>query len=323
MRRIKQYFSNLKLRNKFLVSYALLLTLPLLVVSFLFYNWIATITRQQTREIAFQSVKQAMLHISHIKGQVENLGDMVFWDADFRSLLKEKDTILYEQVEEYEDILNVITNIEEIEKVHRVRLYVLDNKLYARNNQVIFSLNMLSDNQYFQALLESENKRGWTDCYDFVNLDGKKERIVSYMAILNDFDNFGQVIGCLIIDVLEKDFRKILQEIKIGDYGFAFITNEKANIISNTYQSNKTNKSIEDVLTIYSSNDSDEAFSNFNLYDTDFTAISSAITGSDWKIVYMMPTREIMKNIETTEKFTIIYNNLQHFAGFCYCSCCF
>ena len=149
---LKKHFTNLKLRNKFLIGYVILLILPLLITGTLFYNWFAKVTIKQTKEISIQSVKQAELNISYIKEQVENLGDMVFWDMEFRELLKQKDTLLYDQVEEYEKIINMITNMEESPKIHRIRLYVLDNKLYARNNQTIFPLSMLEDNKYFQSM---------------------------------------------------------------------------------------------------------------------------------------------------------------------------
>lgn len=307
MGRIKKFFSNLKLRNKFIIAYALLLIVPLLLTGVLFYNWIATVTRKQTEEIAFQSLKQAELHIAYIIDQVENLALMVFWDSDLREILKRKGTPLYDQVEEYEAIMNMVMRMEANSKIQRVRLYVLDDKIYAHNNQNIFALSTLQENPYFQKM-NNENNTGWTESYTFISSSGRQEKVVSYMMMLNDFDNFGQIIGCISIDVLEEEFFTILKEIKIGDNGFALISNSEGDIISKSYVlSNKLDK-IVDMFSTRSRSEKIQhsVFNNFNWRETSFSVIDTPVNNSDWEVVYIMPTREIMKNVDTSIKFTMI-----------------
>jgi len=205
MQRITSFFSNLRLRNKFIIAYGVLLIIPLIVTGVLFYKWLATVAKEQTIEITYQSIKQAELHITYLKEQVENMGDMIFWNPEFRELLKEKDTIRYEQVEEYQTIINTLKRIEESPKIYKARIYVLDNKIYANNKQNIFPLKYLQGDPYFLMMTNEQNKKGWTDCYEITSNDRRKEKIISYMLVLNDFDNFGQVIGCLCIDILEKE----------------------------------------------------------------------------------------------------------------------
>ena len=191
MKRIKNFFSNLKLRNKFIIAYGVLLIIPLLITGGLFYSWLARVTREQTIGVVHQTIKQAELHIGHIRRQVESLGDMIFWDRDFRKLLQKKNTILYEQVEEFKIILNTLMNMEQNPKVYKVRLFVLDSKIYANNNQNIFPLSTLQGNHYFNIMMNDQNKTGWTDCYTLASYDGRKEKVISYMLVLNDCDNLG------------------------------------------------------------------------------------------------------------------------------------
>jgi len=314
MQRITSFFSNLRLRNKFIIAYGVLLIIPLIVTGVLFYKWLATVAKEQTIEITYQSIKQAELHITYLKEQVENMGDMIFWNPEFRELLKEKDTIRYEQVEEYQTIINTLKRIEESPKIYKARIYVLDNKIYANNKQNIFPLKYLQGDPYFLMMTNEQNKKGWTDCYEITSNDRRKEKIISYMLVLNDFDNFGQVIGCLCIDILEKEIQTILSEIKIGDNGFVLMINSNGNIISTTYPLLKESNDadididIENMLSLYLENRSEElkSYDYFRWNDKSYFVINMPIENSNWEILYIMPTSEIMQNVEAQIKVTMV-----------------
>ena len=290
------YFSNLKLRNKFLIAYAGLLLVPLILTMFIFYSWLIPITKVQTEEIAQQTIKQAELHIAQLKQQVENIGDMIFWDKDIRKLLKDKGGNAYSDVEEYNTIINSVMSIEQSVKSIHIRYFVSDNKLYARDNQTIFSLNLLQENQPFQSLLESDSKIGWISCSTNIKSYTDKKNTLSYMVIINDFDNLNQVLGCIFIDVLEDEFNKILNEIKIGKDGLSFIHDGNGNIISTT---NKYRELKEEILLAKVESDN-----QFELNGIQISAIRERITNSDWEIIHMLPSKEIMKNVQTNLKFT-------------------
>jgi two-component system sensor histidine kinase YesM len=158
MSRTKQFFSDLKLRNKFIISYILLLIVPLFLTGVLFYNWFTGMSMEQTGKIASQTMKQAELHIAYIRQEVESLGAMVYGGMDLQEILRNKETTLYKQVEEYETITNIILRMEENPKIRRARFYVLDNKLYARNNQSIFAMSSLQEEPHFRLMVEKDIK---------------------------------------------------------------------------------------------------------------------------------------------------------------------
>ena len=307
MKRIKNFFSNLKLRNKFIIAYGVLLIIPLLITGGLFYSWLARVTREQTIGVVHQTIKQAELHIGHIRRQVESLGDMIFWDRDFRKLLQKKNTILYEQVEEFKIILNTLMNMEQNPKVYKVRLFVLDSKIYANNNQNIFPLSTLQGNHYFNIMMNDQNKTGWTDCYTLASYDGRKEKVISYMLVLNDFDNLGEIVGCLCIDVLEKEFSTILNEIKVADNSVALMINAEGKVLSNSQYSSARSGDISNIFSSYLENreDQTEDYHSLNWKGRDYSVINMPVSGYDWEIVYIMPTRESLKNVATSIKITM------------------
>lgn len=308
---IRDFFANSKLHNKFIIGYITALTIPLLVIGSSFYGWYINTASKQFNQTASQTVKQAELYIAYMRQEIENIGKMVFENMDLRKILKEKGEILYDQVEQYKKIINMIMQIEENPKVYQVRIYVPDDKIYARSSQKIFPLSVLNENPYFRSMVENGFNTAWTDSYMLINDDGRRVKVVSYIVVIIDVDNLDQILGCIFIDILEQEFYTILKETKISDSGCTFIINGEGEIISKSYSdlfdAENVFNSVRDYILDYQMDYKikDNLHGNFNSNGTDYYYIYLPVQDSDWGIIHICPAREVTKYIKTSIGFSI------------------
>lgn len=125
----------------------------------------------------------------------------------------------------------------------------------------------------------------------------------------------GQILGtlCGVIDL--KNIHEIVQNINVGQNGYAFILNNDGEFISHTNMDFIYGNVSEDELAIHSSYletlaetviNQEKGIQTFNINGTDFLTTYSPIEGSNWSLVLAIPQYEILSGINSLRLFQII-----------------
>lgn len=231
---IRTRYIRLKIRYKFLVTYFMLLMIPLFLVGMVYYQYFIRTIEQQSSRFALQTLKQTELHIDYMFKEIEALGSVFFSNVDINDMLRERYSD-YEDVDDYKKLLNQIDIIKSNAQVFNVRLYVNDDKLYARDNKNIFPLSGLANDTYYQELKSRpECTSFWTESHIVVSENGAGNRVLSFVIVARDYSNIRQIIGCLYIDILESNIERVLGQINFGGKNHLFLFNDHLKMVTST-----------------------------------------------------------------------------------------
>lgn len=304
-RKLKLYFSNLKLRDKFLISYLVLLILPMVLVSYFFHTYTARSAQAQTAKVIAQALKQSSLYINFLMSEIEGIGDIIFNTYALQNTFSTQNQLEYEDVVEARVVDRVFNQIKANPKVHNVRFYVDDSKLYARQRGITYPLSELGKNPYVDKLQHTNKVTGWSVGYMLKEPNGDEKRVVSYIIILKNLSRLDKVAGVVFIDILEKEFSNFLGEIKIGQGEIAFITNEQGEIIS------KSDPNVEESVLVNRFGQDREVgavqIENVKHWgEKQYSVISVGLNKKDWRVIYTVPSSEIAKETYAITRFTIV-----------------
>ncbi len=291
--KLKIKYGSLKIRNKFFLSYMVLLMLPLSFTGAYFYRYFLQTIEEQTNRFALQALEQSEMHIKLIMKEIETLGSLFSYNIYIQDMLKERFSD-YEDVVDFNILQSQLELIKSNAQVYNVRLYVNDNKLYARNYVDFFPISTLADDIYFNRLItKPEYSSYWTESHPSPT-DDAKEPVISYIMVIKDYSDVRKTIGCLYIDILETQVTEILDRIDFGENNQTFILNNNFEVIAST------NDNREDgVLNIIlqkikgDNNQLSEGYQILEVKGEKQFVVYSQMGEHGWTLVNTVPTGEV------------------------------
>ncbi len=279
--------SNLKLRDQVLVAYIILLVIPMIITGFLLFFWSSSIVEDQTRTILSQTLEQAELHISYAVHEIRSLAEILYENQEVQRVLKRKVASGYNEYEEYLFLDEIVRRIEDTPRVFRVRLFVPDEKIYAREGSSFFPLSDVADfgpgNPYWTR--ESVTARDNPTEYQSLR----------YVLPIKDFNDFDNIIGCLYIDLLISEMEDILSKISFQTRkGYAFIVGPDGLIAAGEELPPELITEITDIMKPLLAREDPDTVANLTFSGTGYAVLSRRISGIPWFIVNFVPRAEIL-----------------------------
>lgn len=287
-------YRSFKIRNKFFISYMVLLMIPLLFTGMFFYRYFLKTIEEQTNRFALQALKQSEMHIELIIKEVETLGSMFSYNIYIQDMLKERYTD-YEDVVDFNTLQSQLDLIESNMLVDDVRLYVNDTKLYARNYVDFIPISLLTEDIYYNRMIaKQEYSSYWTESHPSSTSDNKAT-VLSYIVIIKDYSDARKTIGCLYIDILETEITGILNKIDFGDNNQTFILNNDFELVAFTNQGNRKEEVLDNILHQIKG-DNSELLDGYQVLEVNGEkqfVVYSQMGVQDWLLVNTVPTKEV------------------------------
>ena len=207
LHRYDSLFTRFKLRDKFILSYILLLLIPVVMVTSIFYSYYTGTSERQTRKILEQTVNQTSLRLQNLTRQIMDLGNYVLEAYSIQDFLSKENYGTYEEVQEGDKVDSIKQAILGTSNVLQVRFYIDDRKIYARQRSSnSFPLSELPDNIKLYLDNEAGKKFLWSSPYTIQLLDGTNYNIVTYIISVYDALNINNLVGVLCIDIADSQF---------------------------------------------------------------------------------------------------------------------
>lgn len=288
-------------RFKLIVMLVALITIPLLLFSFLLFSWVKDIISEKYSESAIQSVCESSKNIDFRLNDLREYSNIILTNRDFIGILnniKDTEPLAFENL-----LRSFFTSREDIEGIY---VYSGDFSFSIGSNKV---LKKSSDAVWYKELSNTAGEIKW------INTRHEKIRIMA-----GDFDKYYFSIGRKLIDIntlkelgiimldidegiLEKSYRNLMSE---GDVE-VFICDRDGNIISHPSK-DKIGSSISGeayALKMFS-NGKESGRLSYRSGTKDNMVLYSTCSTTGWKLVKIIPSNYLYREIDNIKNIVIV-----------------
>lgn len=284
------------LRGKLLLSYLTLIILATALIGYFSYLKATQIVEEQVSVTFKQALQQAAINITYRLEEVENVSELILMHPQLQLILKRErsgygDTTTVQLLNDFQDLISIVTNLENNRNIYRIRIFVSGDSLYSRESNNIFRMQDL-DGALIKQLMDSDGHILWKSTYEQEYLPRNRLEVISMFRTMNDLHNLRSVIAVVAIDIQENVLNSVFKEVNFSENGAIFVYNNGERITS--FASEAISEFDErDVMEKISQADHTEDMPIIRLGETDFFTILQKVEYNGWEIAALVPVREI------------------------------
>lgn len=296
-RRLYQYFINLKLRQKLLISYIVLIVIPLFLYSFITYTTFSEILQNKALFSADKSYSQTYSFISDKLLKVKNTMDVVVQDDTINEIanISNADTNIFQQMDDMNHMTTFLHNLEDKSVVDKIRLYVKDGLIYANSSNVktspLINIKEIQNSIWYKKLMDSGKRILWCPPVYFETDNQHSENTVSAVSFLRSSSNYLEIIALLRIDISKNQIAEIIKNANTVQNSITYIQSSDGNIVMAS-----DNRSIDtfklDYISVSNASNS-QGWSSTEINSEKVFFHSKLINGTNWYMVTVIPFKEV------------------------------
>lgn len=236
-------FSNRKLITKLLLSYLLLIIIPLGLMAFFSYKVISQALTDKTTYSARQSFEQSYSYLSYKLYNIFNQSRQVAGNLQVRSIISKTPAEYIDNqlvlIKDTKTLTAYLQEKENFENITRVRLYINDGLSLSANRLNIFSIKDMENAVWHRKLLASNNSSIWIPSTylngDETNLTATdllpEETLSLAMKVVHPFD-YTTSVGYTRCDFSKPAIESILSNANSISDSISYIANEEGTIVA-------------------------------------------------------------------------------------------
>ncbi|HZG78045.1 MAG TPA: sensor histidine kinase [Paenibacillus sp.] len=231
------FLRNLNIRYKLLLSYLVLIFIPLSALATLTYSRSSEVVSSNMIDISSQTLEQANTTLGYLFQNAIKSSNIVSSNRTVHdALLKHRsgyDT--NEQIDDFNQLKDYLTSIQFDQNVYRIRLYTEGETLYSNENVNLFSLHQIRNSELYKEAVELNGQLFWTMPYTFKygGFDDT-QRILSGVRVVINRYAYGEFIGLLSVDILVSDIEEILSRYTFQNNGSFYIVDQRNHVIASS-----------------------------------------------------------------------------------------
>ncbi|OPJ63377.1 sensor histidine kinase [Clostridium oryzae] len=298
-RNIYDNFIQSSIRTKLMISYFVLIFVPLIILTFVAYSNISVDYEKQLKYSAKQSFDQARRFIAYKTQSLIDASDIIYYDSDIQRILsRNRNTYENDIIQQNIDMRyleSFLYGFKNSQDIYRVSIYVPNWFIYSNQNLYFENYNSLIGSEVYKKLMNSNEKVTWTPPEKIKsNSDySQREEVISLLRKIRNRDKIGEYIGVVKISIMKKNIDDIINKANITRNGVVYIQDSNGNIIccSNVDILNKYSlrANIEKKLANREVN-----WDSIKIHSKRFAVDAKTIDNTDWTIVTAIPYSEIL-----------------------------
>jgi two-component system sensor histidine kinase YesM len=298
----------ISISKKILLLYVVIILIPSCIAMYIYYEKSSSIMENEVTHTILQTIKQAEVNISFRLDNVKDISNIMFMNNTLQAYLMRSpgDDTLDSQIKDTMELKDVIYSMQNKADIHRIKVFIDNNKIHSGEQVNFFSINDISNKVWYKNIIEENGRIYWKSTYleRYINEDTSRY-VISCARLLRNPTNYDNIMGILVIDVLEESFYNILSQIDLSSKGDLFIIDENGIVVSHKDKNRIGYKLlIDDEMKIVK--DYDEGVYKSQVGENDKFLIYKKIELTNWKIITSIPREEVVKN-------TLRFNNLSTF----------
>ena len=173
---IKKKFNNLKLRNKLLISYIILISIPALTTAIIYYNRSSNIIFENSKRSIFEIVKKNSEIMDLKFSKVQQSAQMMAIDKEIFEIINRgkpdsEDKLVQEDIELSQLIRRYFPEGQEEYSVY----LATDYYIFGNNSRMFIPQKEFINTKLYKDAQEADGKLVWVPTYDFASMYNLKE----------------------------------------------------------------------------------------------------------------------------------------------------
>ncbi len=302
IRSVVQSFYDMKLRHKLMLSYFILISLTLGVLSTVIFNISSAAIRSRVAFSTEQSFNQTCSFLSYKMYKIIAVSDILAVDSTLSSIIN-KDLSNYENIEQIEDMRTIQTFLKSFQDEHdiyRIRLYVHDGLLYSEGNANIGNFTRAKETYWGKKLMESNTK---VLCLPYQYISGSESNsaeVLSIARVMKNQNNYLQIAGMIRVDIEKQGIVDILKDADSTTDSITYLVNSSGIVVAASNEANLKSFKIEDRQM--PELPSGEGLKETRINSRNVLLMKTLIQGTDWTMVTIVPYSSFMHEINQLGK---------------------
>ena len=290
------FFKNLNLIQKFLLTYCILILVPLTTLFGYTYTKMSQIIESNILNSTQQAFNQSIDFLTYKFYRIFDVSNSLAIDENIVNILRNDSNNypLSDQIGHLSYLRLFLSSYEDDSDVSNLSLYVNDDFIYSNDNRNIFSMSSLNDSKAMKIINTTNSRFIWGPSSYFNNTS----EYLSLFKTIKSPDNFAENIGYLKLNFKKSLIEDIINKINSVPNSISYIINSDGVIIcsSNNSASAKYIKKLDEIqnYSINSDNFTSTSYNSEKIYIK-----SSLIDKTDWYLVTILPESSIIAEINT------------------------
>ncbi len=208
MHKFKRFF--LSVQGKLLLSFFILLVIPLSIFTFYASTQISYVLQNQTFAAGQKAFTETISSLERLQERVENVMEILSYDP-LVYRMSSKNPLDYPYIRQLEDsqaLTETFKSLKRLSDVDGIRLYVDNAFLYSKESVNVWHFDALIGKKWFKDL---DGTPLWLSPSDL----NEKEPMFSYVRRIYDPNHIKEPIAMLRVDVLSEQFAESLEQTQI------------------------------------------------------------------------------------------------------------
>jgi len=281
---------DIKMRQKLLLIYFILIVLPISFFTFLIYSRISDVMQQQTLNSGTQVYEESVNILNSDFEIAANAITVIttsrlVYDVILRTY-NEHDLI--EEVNDKSDLSNLFLYLRSNTSIEYIHLYTFGGELLIDDNSVITNLKSIEGSEWYNKLIEFDSNTIWI--YPSINTDFQSGKIDSFSAarIIYDPEALKQSIGIIKIDIPSKRIENIISNTLITQNCISYISSSDSVIKSTAPFDAGLQLSADQLISLES-----KGWNRIKLGSNEDYVNVKRLNLNDWYLVTILPAKDL------------------------------
>lgn len=303
------FFRKLNLIQKFLLTYCILILVPLIALFGYSYTKMSNIIESNLLTSTEQAFEQSVDFITYKLYRIFDISNTLAIDENIVTILRNDpdNYLLSDQISHLSYLRLFLSSYENESEVSNISLYVNDKFIYKNDNKNIFSMNILDGTKAINTLNSTNARFIWGPSSYFTTYTPLiPSDTLSLFKTIKNPDNFAENIGYLKLTFKKSLISDIINKINSVPNTISYIINSEGVVICSSEEENKNIEYITDINEIQDFANINNSFSTTKVDNTKLYLKSSSIDKTDWYLVTLIPESSIISAINSQRIYLFI-----------------
>lgn len=303
------FFKKLNLIQKFLLTYCILILVPLIALFGYSYTKMSNIIESNLLNSTEKAFEQSIDFITYKLYRIFDISNTLAIDENIVSILKNNpdNYLLSDQISHLSYLRLFLSAYENESELSNVSLYVNDNFIYKNDNKNIFSMNTLDCTKAINTINNTNTRFIWGPSSYFANYTPLiSSDTLSLFKTIKNPDNFAENIGYLKLTFKKDLIIDIITKINSVPNTISYLINSEGLVICSSNESNNNIEYLTDINQIQSFCNNENIFSTLKINKSKIYVKASLIDKTDWYLVTLIPESSIISAINSQRLYLLI-----------------
>lgn len=285
------------MKRKLIVTFLLLIILPAAVLSVYVVTQSQQMALDNARRSTLRALEQTGREVENLARMVEYASDVLYQDPVLRAFVGDtQEAELRSMLSQVDGLRNAMTSSESSVGLHRIRLYLHDEKMAARERVHFFSLKDVDGQSWYPDVVLDSGLGSWSGVYyDRSMVDASPQWLISYHRLARASNAPDANDGVLSMDLSESALYNRIRTVPTRSSERVVLLDSSGNVLSSGDKTDLGGKLLpEDVLAEMEANDSGSLKTVLAGIERELTYTRLSETG--WVLVDLIDTGKILEN---------------------------